>query len=468
MFTDLVDSSALARQLGDAEYVRHVLEPHNAIFRLLLAQFPLAREIKHTGDGFMATFASASDAAQCALHFHHALRTATWQRVTPQTRVGIHLGEAIEFVGPDGSPKDLAGDAANVAARVMSLAEPGQTLLTKAAFDSARQSGLVFPPVVGGPVLSRSEAGEPVERETTNLELRWLAYGRYRFKGADDPFEVCEIGLVGESPLRAPAGSEKASQDRNPVTKAGRQVRLANHWVVWGLMLIIIALTFVLLHKSGMLWNSNSAPLNSSQASHLVVSPFEIEQVHVTIDLTERKTVPPGKEAQKISPDTATTRLKLRRLDDHAHEYHYRLATSSQIDPEVKCLTHPFKLVPINEQIMENTHAWNLVIDLSGEPLGKEVEVIYQTTYWNAYRGETNEWSATHVLHFTKLLELEILFPEQKPMKAYRLYMVDRALGGPKEKFRDVPEAENQQGKRFVWRLRNPNPNRIYRVDWDW
>jgi hypothetical protein len=66
MFTDLVDSSALTRQLGDADYVRYVLEPHNAIFRDVLAQFAEAREVKHTGDGFMATFASASDAANCA------------------------------------------------------------------------------------------------------------------------------------------------------------------------------------------------------------------------------------------------------------------------------------------------------------------------------------------------------------------------------------------------------------------
>src|SRR5207249_3553961 len=78
LFTDLVDSSALARQFGDSDYVRYVLEPHNAIFRYLLKQLPEAQEIKHTGDGFMATFASASDAAQCALRFHHALRTAKW------------------------------------------------------------------------------------------------------------------------------------------------------------------------------------------------------------------------------------------------------------------------------------------------------------------------------------------------------------------------------------------------------
>ena len=197
MFTDLADSSAMARQLGDADYVEYVLEPHNAIFRRLLAEFPLAREIKHTGDGFMAAFASPSDAAQCALRFHHALRTASWERVTPQTRVGIHLGETTEVARPSGAVPDIAGDAANITARLVGLAEPGQTLLSKPACDSARQSGRVHPPGFEG-------------------ELRWLNHGWYRFKGADEPFEVFEVGVTGESPLKPPADSEKARRTAAP------------------------------------------------------------------------------------------------------------------------------------------------------------------------------------------------------------------------------------------------------------
>lgn len=201
MFTDLADSSALARRLGDADYVRHVLEPHNAIFRQLLTEFTEAREIKQTGDGFIATFASPSDAAQCALRFHHALRTSSWQRVAPQTRIGIHLGEATGVRAASGIHEDVAGDAANMTARLMSLAEPGQSLLTKTAFDSARQSGRVTAPAA---------ARRPDEPPAAKPELCWLNHGWYRFKGADEPFEVCEVGVVGESPLRPPADCEKA------------------------------------------------------------------------------------------------------------------------------------------------------------------------------------------------------------------------------------------------------------------
>jgi class 3 adenylate cyclase/CHASE2 domain-containing sensor protein len=236
MFTDLADSAALARQLGDEAYVHHVLEPHNAIFRRLLTQFPAAREVKHTGDGFMATFASPSDAAQCALLFHHALRTAAWEHVAPQTRIGIHLGEAIDFAGPAGARPDMAGDAANMTARLMGLALPGQTLLTKAAFDSAHQSGRVRAPIAGGSDLNQAHTPVHTLPEAERLELRWLNHGRYRFKGAGEPFEVFEVGVVGEAPLQAPPDSEKARRVKSPDDAAmtfGRKV--VRHWneVFW-------------------------------------------------------------------------------------------------------------------------------------------------------------------------------------------------------------------------------------------
>lgn len=200
MFTDLVDSTALARRLGDADYVRYVLEPHNRIFRTLLSQFPGAAEVKHTGDGFMATFASTSDAAECGLRLHQALQSASWEREAPRTRVGIHIGEAVAFAGASDAQRDLAGDAANVAARVMGLAEPKQTLMTRVAFDSARQSGRVR----GG--------WDGASKDQAAPQIVWLNHGRYRLKGADEPIELCEVGVAGLAPLSPPADSEKAQR----------------------------------------------------------------------------------------------------------------------------------------------------------------------------------------------------------------------------------------------------------------
>jgi class 3 adenylate cyclase len=56
MFTDIVGSSALKVELGDAEYVEHVAKPHNRIFREIRSRFPGAVENNYTGDGFLATF----------------------------------------------------------------------------------------------------------------------------------------------------------------------------------------------------------------------------------------------------------------------------------------------------------------------------------------------------------------------------------------------------------------------------
>jgi serine/threonine protein kinase len=192
---DLVNSAGMKRTLGDVDYARCVAAPHNALFREVLARFPDAKEHSYTGDGFLATFARVSDAVNAGLLFHHALRIHSWQREAPRTRIGIHLGEAVVLAEPD-LRTSLVGSAIDICARVMSLGQGGQTLLTRAAFDVARQY-----------ILAHPEVGEGAP-----LELRWLAHGRYLFQGSDEPMEVFEVGAAGVAPLRAPPSAEKAKR----------------------------------------------------------------------------------------------------------------------------------------------------------------------------------------------------------------------------------------------------------------
>jgi WD40 repeat protein/serine/threonine protein kinase/class 3 adenylate cyclase len=194
MFTDLIDSTAWKVRIGDHEYVEHVARPHNQIFRELLKAYPGANERCYTGDGFMATFVSVADAVTCALSFHRALNDGNWKRGVPKTRVGIHIGDTIEFPGNSGET-NLASHAADMTARLMSMGEGGQTLMTRAAFDSARQS--VQPTHIA---------------EITEDELEWLAHGNYHFKGSDEAMEVFEVGVRGKSPLRAPVDSDKTKR----------------------------------------------------------------------------------------------------------------------------------------------------------------------------------------------------------------------------------------------------------------
>ncbi|MGQ0627087.1 MAG: protein kinase domain-containing protein [Phycisphaerales bacterium] len=197
VFTDIVDSVAMKKRLGDAAYFR-LLEWHNGLFDEALARVEGAQVIKMTGDGFLARFPSASAAAQVALIFQALMADQPKGQESVVVRTGIHVGEAMEVAGHRGQP-DVIGFAVDTAARIMSLAMPGQILLTRTAFDDARQ-------------YIRTAAQTSVGSTGESVDTRWLAHGAYLIKGTDEPMEVYEVGTIGKAPLRAPPDSEKAKR----------------------------------------------------------------------------------------------------------------------------------------------------------------------------------------------------------------------------------------------------------------
>jgi class 3 adenylate cyclase len=131
VFTDIVDATARAAELGDRRW-RDLLARHDEGVRRELARFG-GREIKTVGDGFLATFdGPPSRALRGALAITGAARE---QGVV--VRVGIHTGEC-ELIG-----EDVGGMAVHIASRVCGLAGPGEVLV----------SGTVFGTVVGGPFM---------------------------------------------------------------------------------------------------------------------------------------------------------------------------------------------------------------------------------------------------------------------------------------------------------------------------
>jgi class 3 adenylate cyclase len=124
MFTDIVDSTAIVERLGDDAW-HDLLIAHNALMRDELNVFR-GREMKTTGDGFLAVFDSATRAVRCAAAMIRASRA-----LNLPIRVGLHTGE-VEFVG-----SDVRGIAVHAAARVMALAGPNQVML------SSTTSGLI-------------------------------------------------------------------------------------------------------------------------------------------------------------------------------------------------------------------------------------------------------------------------------------------------------------------------------------
>jgi class 3 adenylate cyclase len=131
MFTDIVDSTVKAVELGDRQW-RELVEQHHGIVRGLLSRYR-GREIDTAGDGFFASFDGPARAVRCA--------TAIAQAVRPlgiDVRAGLHTGEC-ELI--DGKP---GGASVVVGARIGGLAGPGEVLASQTVKDLVTGSGLSF------------------------------------------------------------------------------------------------------------------------------------------------------------------------------------------------------------------------------------------------------------------------------------------------------------------------------------
>lgn len=152
LFTDIVDSTRLATELGDRRW-RELLERHHGVVREQLERFG-GREVKTTGDGFLAVFDGPTRAAECA--------RAIAERMPDlgiEVRAGLHTGE-VELMG-----EDVGGIAVHVAARVAALAGPHEVLASRTVRDLAAGSGVEFTP-----------------------------FGTHALKGVPGEWELCAVG----------------------------------------------------------------------------------------------------------------------------------------------------------------------------------------------------------------------------------------------------------------------------------
>jgi class 3 adenylate cyclase len=131
LFTDIVDSTAILQRMGDQPW-QELLRLHNARLRNDLNSFR-GREVKTTGDGFLAVFDGATKAVRCA-----GAMTRSAHDLGLAIRVGIHTGE-VEFVGDD-----VRGVAVHAAARVMALAGPDEVFVTSTTSDLLDGSDVVL------------------------------------------------------------------------------------------------------------------------------------------------------------------------------------------------------------------------------------------------------------------------------------------------------------------------------------
>jgi class 3 adenylate cyclase len=159
LFTDVEASTALTDRFGDAK-ARDLLREHERLTRDALAAHG-GTEIKTMGDGFMASFTSASSALDAAIAMQQAITAHFVESETAiRIRVGINAGEPIE------EDDDLYGASVIRAARVMGQADGGEILVT----DVVRQ-------LVEGKEYGFSQRGEVdlkgFEEAVRLFEVRW-------------------------------------------------------------------------------------------------------------------------------------------------------------------------------------------------------------------------------------------------------------------------------------------------------
>ena len=151
LFTDLVDSTARAAQLGDHAWTE-LLDRHHAAARAAVAEHG-GEVIKTLGDGVLATFSGPAQAVRCARRVLDDTQAAGLV-----ARSGVHTGEV------ERSDDDIAGLAVHLAARIMALAGDGEVLVSRTVKDL----------VVGS-------------------ELRFADRGEHELKGFDEPWSVFAV-----------------------------------------------------------------------------------------------------------------------------------------------------------------------------------------------------------------------------------------------------------------------------------
>jgi len=131
LFTDIVGSTERVRELGDAAWSRLLGQHHEAVRRELPRYGGI--EIDTAGDGFHARFDGPARAIRCGLAIRDALRA-----LGIEIRVAVHTGEV------ERTPEGPRGIAVHLTARILTVADPGEVLVSQTTHDLVEGSGIAF------------------------------------------------------------------------------------------------------------------------------------------------------------------------------------------------------------------------------------------------------------------------------------------------------------------------------------
>ena len=216
LLTDLCGSTALVERLGDTP-AKELFRAHDRLV-LELQQRWRGRLIDRS-DGLLLLFERPIDGLGFALDYNRGLRELGKPRkIELLARAGLHVGEVLTWRNSDiavqfgAKPLEVEGLAKPMAGRLMTMARPGQILLSASAEPMARRA-----------VSELDERGK---------DLVWKHWGRWRFKGVPQAQEIYEVGEPGIAPLRSPVQNRaKAWRDiplwRRPAALAAELLLVA-------------------------------------------------------------------------------------------------------------------------------------------------------------------------------------------------------------------------------------------------
>jgi class 3 adenylate cyclase len=138
LFTDLEGSTSLLQHVGQASFMV-LLTEHDLIIRRALVASD-GREVKHTGDGFMASFDDVGHALRCAVAIQDgfAARSAAGGAPDLRVRIGMAAGEPVDH------NDDLFGSSVNLASRICNAADADQILVSDVVHDLGVQTGIAM------------------------------------------------------------------------------------------------------------------------------------------------------------------------------------------------------------------------------------------------------------------------------------------------------------------------------------
>jgi class 3 adenylate cyclase/streptogramin lyase len=225
LFTDIVGSTPIAAEMGNTRWGELVAR-HHRILRGLIRRFG-GREIDTAGDGFFVVFERPADAIRCAVDATEAVRG-----LGIEVRAGVSFGE-LEMVG-----RKPGGLVVNTAARVMSVAGPGEVLVPASVREIVPGAGITF-----------------------------AEHGVHQLKGLDGEFRLFGVTGVDGREVVPPLEEDEAAERRREIFPAGGRR--------WALLVGIGACVVALIVGASVLFSGESETPSVAGSSRFSVAEID-------------------------------------------------------------------------------------------------------------------------------------------------------------------------------------------------